>query len=236
MQLFYTDSFSPTADKFILSGEESRHIIKVLRKRVDENILFTDGNGHLIEGKIKKDLNEQLIIQVIKSQFYPYPPENLIEVALAIIRPNRMDWAVEKLTELGIYRIIPLVCHYNTYHNVKMEHLSKITISAIKQSNQFYLPQITPAVQFSEWIESIEHENGIKIVANIQESANILLKKIGKIQGKVIIAIGPEGGFHPNELEQASARQFQQIGLGKTILRTETAAVVAVSRLKMLKE
>lgn len=236
MQLFYTDSFSPDAEKIILSSKESTHVKKVLRRRVNENILLTDGKGHLIEGKIEKVLNEQLIVQVKNFQFYPYPSENLIVVALAIIRPNRLDWAVEKLTELGIFKIVPLVCHYNTYHNVKMEHLRKISISAIKQSNQFYLPQIAPISQFHEWVQSIEHEEGTKIIANIHDDSNKSLKKMRRIKGKVYIAIGPEGGFHPDELKMSSAHQFQHIGLGKTILRTETAAVVAVSKLKMFLE
>ena len=236
MQLFYTDSFRPGAEEIILSIKESTHITKVLRKRVNENILLTDGNGHLIEGKIEKVLNEQLTVQVENFQFYPYPSENLIVVALAIIRPNRLDWAIEKLTELGIFRIVPLVCRYNTYHNVKMEHLRKISISAIKQSNQFYLPQIAPISHFHEWVQSTEHENGIKIIVNIQDNANKSLKKMRRTKGKVHIAIGPEGGFHPDELELSSTHQFQQFGLGKTILRTETAAVVAVSQLKMFLE
>ena len=146
MDLFFLENYTSDQTRFLLSEEESRHIHKVYRKNKADSINLTDGNGLYIKGIIigKKGKSVEVLIKSVEKHEPSF--ENRIEIALAIIRSNRMDWAVEKLVELGVKRIVPLICNLNTIKKAKIEHLNRIAKSALKQSNQFFLPEITEPV------------------------------------------------------------------------------------------
>jgi len=158
----------------------------------------------------------------------------LIEVAISTIRPNRMDWAIEKLTELGVQSIVPLHCHFTNYWQIKREHLQKIAISAMKQSRQYFLPEIKDVVSLEEWLLGTSQQSGVKFLAHPrwEQSEKINTSRLSE---KFFIAVGPEGGFHPDEISHAGQVGFELLPLGQTILRTETAAVRGVVQLKILK-
>jgi 16S rRNA (uracil1498-N3)-methyltransferase len=141
---------------------------------------------------------------------------------------------VEKLTELGVIRIVPFISQYTSYHQVKLDHLGKVMISALKQSKQFYLPEISQPVKFMEWLDKIKKREGYKYIASLHGNKASELPVLDKKLKKCLVAIGPEGGFHQSELELADRYKFKTLKLGATILRTETAAVVAVARLKQM--
>jgi 16S rRNA (uracil1498-N3)-methyltransferase len=233
-QLFYTAHFIPGDQQIELSGEESRHAKSVLRKNIKENIELTDGRGHHIQGIISRDSRNRLTVEVINYQKVAVFPENQIEVGLATIRPNRMAWAVEKLTELGVKKIVPFISQYTSYHQVNIAHLGKVIISALKQSKQFYLPEISQPVNFTDWLNKIKKRIGKKYIASLHGSNYLESPVFDEKIKKCYVAIGPEGGFHESELDLADRDNFKVLNLGPTILRTETAAVVAVTRLKQM--
>ncbi len=232
MDLFFTENFVPGQDFLILPSEESRHIWKVLRKKPGEHIEVTDGKGHRINGLIEKEQNRKVIIHVQQVAKIPFPPANQIEVGLSLIRPNRMDWAVEKLAELGVKKIVPLNCQFSTFRSVKLDHLKRIVISALKQSHQYYLPEISPVKTFSEWIDGPCPVRTARFVSS-PHTEGLWSRRPGnkKIEFCQII-IGPEGGFHPDEINKMEQYHFSKLHLGPHILRTETAAVVGTAMLK----
>ncbi len=234
MDLFYISNFMPGQPELILSAEESHHARSVLRKKKGATLQLTDGRGHLLSAIIKDDHGPQLILQVQQQEKIEFPLENLIEVALSPIRPNRMDWAVEKLTELGVQTIVPVHCHYTSYRSLKFDHLRKVAISAMKQSEQVYLPDIKPLIPFERWIKEISETPGPKFLAHLQPQSRHIFPAFNR-QEKIYIAVGPEGGFHADEISQAKKSGFEILSLGSTILRTETAAISSVIRLKILK-
>jgi 16S rRNA (uracil1498-N3)-methyltransferase len=232
MDLFFVKNFQPRDRTILLSPEEGRHAVKVLRKRIGDLIDLTDGAGHYLQGTILKDSPQELMLELTRVEMRSRADENQIEVALPVIRPNRMDWAVEKLTELGVSKIAPITCAYSTARQIKKAHLRKIMISAIKQSRQFYLPEISPVTGFAEWIKDAVSKEGTKYIAH-QEVANKEIKRPYPA-GMIYLAVGPEGGFHPEEINLAFSSGFEILYLGDTILRTETAAVVGVTKIKTL--
>ena len=232
MDLFYTDDFHPGDQTLMLPSEESSHAIKVLRKRKGDLIDLTDGAGNYLQGVIIGESAKNVAVEIEKVEKRPFPAENLIEVAFPIIRPNRLDWAVEKLTELGVKKIIPITCAYSTTRQIKKDHLRKIMISAIKQSGQFYLPEIAEVAEFSGWAKRTANMKGLKFIANQDSQDKNINRKI--TEGLIYLAIGPEGGFHPEEITLALSSGFRILYLGESILRSETAAVVGVAKLKMI--
>lgn len=234
MDLFYLSNFIAGQKEFILSVDESHHARSVLRKKKGDILQLTDGKGHLLSAIIKDERRFQLILQIQQQEKIEFPLDNLIEIALSTIRPNRMDWAVEKLTELGVQTIVPVHCHFTSYRALKLEHLRKVAISAMKQSEQFYLPEIKPLTTFERWVKEISEASGPKFIAHFQPEGSHILPSFNR-QEKIYIAVGPEGGFHAEEIRQAKKSGFEILSLGPTILRTETAAISSVIRLKIIK-
>jgi 16S rRNA (uracil1498-N3)-methyltransferase len=228
MELFYTDQFSKECTYLTLSFQESHHISKVLRKKGGDLIQLTDGKGHLISGKISKSKGRQLIIEVDGVAESAFPSENRIELAVPIIRPNRMDWMVEKATELGVQKIVPLLCHHGSYKKIKRDHLQKIAISALKQSRQTYLPEIADPVSFPDWLQNLKSSIKSSFIADPAASVEAFTKIPFAAELPCRIAVGPEGGFSEQELEFAEKEGLYGIKMGNTILRTETAAVTAL--------
>jgi 16S rRNA (uracil1498-N3)-methyltransferase len=234
MELFYTDQFKPGTTSLVLSAEESHHAKKVLRKKAGDSIDLTDGKGHHIRGRIRQIKQTELVIDIESYREIPFPAENHIEVGIAVIRPKRLDWAIEKCTEVGVERFVPLICRYSSSRQVKSKHLRNIMVSAIKQSSRFYLPEIAPVTTISQWLAGIPKNKGRKFMAHPEGSSNIF-DPAGRTKTDFIyLAIGPEGGFSEEELLMAQEKGFEKLQLGKSILRTETAAVVAVCQLKPL--
>jgi 16S rRNA (uracil1498-N3)-methyltransferase len=233
MELFYLPEIFTHQSEIFLSKEESQHIRKVLRKDVGEIISLTDGKGNLVKAQISGIKKHQIRIKIITIEQIPFPLANRIHVGLSVIRPNRLDWAFEKMTELGVQVISPLRCAYTSEKTVKTAHLKRVMLSAIKQSKQFYLPQLTETLSIQNWIRLAKDNNSLKFIAHQNE--NCFVKKFSlKSVESISLLVGPEGGFHQQEIKLAIDANFIFLNLGPNILRTETAAVVAVDRLKTL--
>ena len=160
------------------------------------------------------------------------PATRRITMALAAIRSNRMDWAVEKLTELGIGTIQPLYTEYTDIRSIKKHHLEKITVSAIKQSRQAWLPRLNDP---QDWQTFTAAAQGTCVLAHLDAAALPFSgQSFPAAPASITIAIGPEGGFSATELETAGNRHFRTVRLSETLLRTETAAITAFVQIKLL--
>lgn len=235
MPYFFSTKLSPQTQSVTLSPEESHHVRRVFRKSRGETIHLTNGEGWLATAIIDSVEGKGITCRIEHLEQVPPSPSHRITIALSTIRPNRLDWAVEKLTELGIGTIQPLFCTYTTVKSFKQDHLKKIAISAIKQSEQTYLPRLLSPVPLLEWLLHPTLEKIPNRVVAHQEVTSIPLADYhpNSPLEDMVAVIGPEGGFHSTEIERLKSHDFIPVELGEQVLRTETAAIVSASLLKL---
>ncbi|MDL2144268.1 16S rRNA (uracil(1498)-N(3))-methyltransferase [Flavobacterium tructae] len=225
MQLFYNPDIDESTERFSFDKEESRHIIKVLRKKDSDILHVTNGSGLLFETQITLASDNKCIVEVISIQKSPAPKFRL-HLAVAPTKMNdRFEWFLEKATEIGIQEITPIFCDRSERKVINPERFEKIILSAMKQSNETYLPKLNEAISFKEFIK--QKNDGLQLIAHCEETDKKSLKEVLKPNESVTLLIGPEGDFSEKEITLALEHKFQPVTLGNTRLRTETAAIVA---------
>lgn len=225
MQLFYNPDIDETTETFSFDKEESRHIIKVLRKKDSDILHVTNGLGLVFETEITLASDNKCIVEVLSIKKTPEPKFRL-HLAVAPTKMNdRFEWFLEKATEIGIQEITPVFCDRSERKVVNKERFEKIILSAMKQSNETYLPKLNEAISFKEFIK--QKNEGLQLIAHCEETDKKSFKEVLKPNENVTVLIGPEGDFSEKEIALAIENNFQPVMLGNTRLRTETAAVVA---------
>ncbi|UOK41654.1 MULTISPECIES: 16S rRNA (uracil(1498)-N(3))-methyltransferase [Flavobacterium] len=225
MQLFYTPDINSTLNEFSFDKEESKHIIKVLRKKEGDILHVTNGLGFLFITEIILASDKKCTVKInnIDNQ---KPTDFYLHLAVAPTKMNeRFEWFLEKATEIGIHEITPLICDHSERKTIKTERFDKIIQSAMKQSLQFYLPILNEPMSFKEFIN--KNHDGNLYIAHCEETDKKLLKDVVQAKEKCTILIGPEGDFSEKEIALALENKYIPVSLGNTRLRTETAAVVA---------
>ncbi|WP_062055601.1 16S rRNA (uracil(1498)-N(3))-methyltransferase [Aquimarina longa] len=226
MQLFYNNTLTISNTEIKFSREESKHITKVLRKKEGDLLHITNGNGHLFIARITFSTPSQCIAIIEKSEKH-YRKNYRLHLAVAPTKMNdRYEWFLEKATEIGIDEITPIICDHSERKVIKLERLERIMQSAMKQSLQYYLPILNPAISFSDFIKQQNKDQ--LLIAHCEETKKQSLKDILLPKSNTTILIGPEGDFSTKEIELALTSGYLPITLGKTRLRTETAAITAV--------
>lgn len=225
MQLFYNPAIDENTESFSFDKEESRHIIKVLRKK-DSDILFvTNGRGYLFETKITLASDNKCTVEIISFK-KETPKKSHLHLAVAPTKMNdRYEWFLEKATEIGIHEITPIICDRSERKVINPERFEKIILSAMKQSNELFLPKLNNAITLKEFIK--QKNEGLQLIAHCEETDKKTLKSVLKPNQNITLLIGPEGDFSEKEIALALENQFIPVSLGNTRLRTETAAVVA---------
>ncbi|KUJ62756.1 16S rRNA methyltransferase [Flavobacteriaceae bacterium CRH] len=225
MQLFYNPDIDETTETFSFDKEESRHIIKVLRKKDSDILHVTNGLGLLFETEITLASDNKCIVQVLSIKKADEPKFRL-HLAVAPTKMNdRFEWFLEKATEIGIQEITPIFCDRSERKVINKERFEKIILSAMKQSNEIFLPKLNDAISFKEFIK--QKNEGLQLIAHCEETDKKSLKEVLKPNENVTLLIGPEGDFSDKEIALALENNFQPVALGNTRLRTETAAIVA---------
>lgn len=225
MILFYSPDIRTSG---ILPPEESAHCVRVLRHKTGDLINVIDGKGFLFNCEIIVSDPKRTEVKIISEKKENHTWENRICIAVAPPKNSeRLDWLVEKVVEVGVDEIIPVVCKRSERKQVKEERLQKIVISAMKQSLKAYLPKLHSIMSFSDLMEYAKAFNN-KFIAYCDETLgkSYLCRVIGN--SDTLIVIGPEGDFTPEEVETAMKRGFQPVSLGESRLRTETAALTAL--------
>ncbi|MBC5863341.1 16S rRNA (uracil(1498)-N(3))-methyltransferase [Flavobacterium turcicum] len=225
MQLFYNPTINESTEVFSFDKEESKHIIKVLRKKDTDILHVTNGLGLLFITEITLASDSKCAVKVNSITKAEQSNYNL-HLAVAPTKMNdRFEWFLEKATEIGIHEITPIICDHSERKTVNTERFEKIILTAMKQSNSLFLPKLNPAVSFKDFIKQDQY--GTKLIAHCEETDKKSLKSVLQKDTNYTILIGPEGDFSTKEIQLALENTFIPVTLGNTRLRTETAAVVA---------
>ncbi|MFT5753479.1 MAG: 16S rRNA (uracil1498-N3)-methyltransferase [Flavobacterium sp.] len=234
MQLFYNSDIKSTDTIFQFDKEESKHIIKVLRKRGGDIIHITNGKGYLFHSEITLESEKKCEVRIIKIDAFEARKYNL-HIAIAPTKMNdRLEWFLEKATEIGIDEISLILCDHSERKTFKIDRAEKIIQAAMKQSNQFYLPKINEPIPFSDFIS--KETNSSKFIAHCEEDKKDLFKNGIQANQNILVLIGPEGDFSPKEITLALKNNFIPVSLGNTRLRTETAGIVACHTVALINE
>ena len=232
MQIFYTPDIALRAE---LPEEEAGHCIRVLRLTEGDEILLTDGKGMFYKAAISRAHPKHCEVDILESWQQPALWNFQLHIAVAPTKNmDRMEWFAEKATEIGIDAITCLNCRFSERKEVKPARLEKILVSAMKQSQKATLPVLTGMTDFCTFVT--QPFDGRKFIAHCEEGDKKLLKQLYQPGENVLVLIGPEGDFSPEEIELALKTGFLPISLGESRLRTETAALVACHTIHVLNQ
>ncbi|NAS12338.1 16S rRNA (uracil(1498)-N(3))-methyltransferase [Poritiphilus flavus] len=232
MQLFYNPRLDQSVSQFSFGPEESKHIVKVLRKTVGDELSITNGEGYLFTAEIIQADPKQCKA-AIKDTQKKHRKMHWLHLAVAPTKTNdRFEWFLEKATEIGVNEITPVICERSERRSIKPERLERVMQSAMKQSLRTYLPKLNPAIPFSEFIAK-QHE-GLCFIAHCEEDEKLDLRRRVAPDKDVTVLIGPEGDFSRQEIDLAYENGFYPVSLGEHRLRTETAALVACTTVSLV--
>ncbi len=225
MQLFYNPDISENTTQFTFPKDESKHIVKVLRKNIGDTLHITNGKGWLFQAEVALPNINKCLVSIISKEEQPKKAYSL-HLAVAPTKMNdRYEWFLEKATEIGIDIITPIICDHSERKIIKSERFERILQSAMKQSLSCYLPKLNDAISFKAFMQ--QDFTGDVFIAHCEETHRKSLKQELKPKRDITILIGPEGDFSTKEIEMALTKKCIPVTLGETRLRTETAAIVA---------
>ncbi|WP_081211110.1 16S rRNA (uracil(1498)-N(3))-methyltransferase [Salegentibacter sediminis] len=226
MQLFYNPEIDENQKNIEFPRDESKHIIKVLRKNTGDVLEVTNGRGFLFSVKITDANPNRCKAEIIASEKEEPDSWHLHMVVAPTKMNDRYEWFLEKATEIGLHRITPVICDHSERKHVKLNRFERVLQSAMKQSLHVRLPQLNEAENLEDFLK--REIPGQKFIAHCEEGMErFQLKDKILASSEVTILIGPEGDFSPDEIKLALKNGWQPVSLGNSRLRTETAAIVA---------
>lgn len=232
MQIFYAPDIETT---HLLPEEESGHCVRVLRLSEGDEVLVADGKGCFFKCSISEAHPKHCKLNIISSWKQDKPWDVYIHIAVAPTKNmDRMEWFAEKATEIGIDEITCLNCRFSERKEIKPARLEKILVSAMKQSQKAALPILNGMTDFKHFVKL--PFAGRKFIAHCEEGEKQLIKSIYHAGENALVLIGPEGDFSPDEIKMAEENGFEPISLGKSRLRTETAALAACHTIHILNQ
>ena len=223
MYLFYTPHI---AVSHCLSEEESAHCVRVLRYTLGDEILLTDGQGTTYTARITNPHPKHCEFEILSSE--KQAPNHAFRLYIAIAptkNVERVEWMVEKCTEIGVDEITPILCRFSERKQLRTDRLEKIILSAAKQSLTPYLPKLNELTPYDELIRRATEQD--RFIAHCYKNEKRELKDLIRKGNSVLVLIGPEGDFSEQEVQDALSLGFLPVSLGNSRLRTETAGVVA---------
>lgn len=233
MHLFYTPDI--TGNEYTLPEEESKHCIKVLRLEAGDQVSLVDGKGGFYTCEIIQPNAKRCEVRCIEKKEHYGQRDFRVHIAIAPTKNiERIEWFLEKCTEIGIDEITPLLCEHSERKIIKPDRLEKVIVSAMKQSLKAYLPTLHPMTPFDDFVQA--RREGVKCIAHCDEGNKRSLHEIYSLHQNVTILIGPEGDFSCHEIELALNRDFIPVTLGNSRLRTETAGIVACHSINFLNQ
>lgn len=224
MHVFYTPDIR--ADFYTLNEEESKHCSKVLRLTNGDIVFLIDGIGGLYKAQIFEVSKKNVQLKVLSKQAEHRKRNHYLHIAIAPTKNiDRLEWFLEKATEIGIDEITPIICDRSERKIVKEERLEKVITSAVKQSLTAYHPKLNAAVSFTQFVKTNTQSH--KFIAHCMEGEKHYIAQLTAPHQSYTLLIGPEGDFTPAELTIALQNNYKAVSLGNTRLRTETAALAA---------
>jgi 16S rRNA (uracil1498-N3)-methyltransferase len=228
IQQFYVSPENVKEQVLYLVGDEVRHALRVLRKKVGETITAVDGRGNRYRGFLKEIKKDRVVVDITHAQIDVEKPHHHLTLAQAVPRGLRFDWVIEKGTEIGVSSFQPILSRYSIAHpGSRLERWHKLALSAMKQSGRCRCPNVVPPLPFPDVLRNyadasllIAHEDGIHFEIDLIANPS-----------RIILFVGPEGGFSQEELSQAKSNGAVVVTLGGYRLRSETAALVGAIKI-----
>jgi len=226
--------YVPNADTVMeLPEEEAQHAVRVLRMTTGDEIMLMDGQGTFYRATVAEATKKRCFYTIDERLPQPRQWQPHLHLAMAPTKNmDRVEWLAEKATEIGFDELSFLRCKFSERTVVKNERVDKILVSAMKQSHKAWKPTLNEMCDFKEFILQQKEKPGVKFICHCYEEqelgSKVELKYILKAGVDSTILIGPEGDFSIDEVKFAEANGWQSVSLGKSRLRTETAALVAV--------
>ncbi len=232
MQLFLHSGLEATDKDLVFDAEESKHMVKVLRHQAGDQINIGNTRGLVATATITQANPKACVVSIESTTQYPEPMMK-IHIAIAPTKQmERLEWFVEKATELGVACISPIICHHSERKALRIDRLEKRRDAAIKQSLSYHGVVVEPEQSFHDFLNQDFSETDCYI-AYCNHNIPDHLIKVTSTYKKSVVLIGPEGDFSPDEVRMALERGFKPISLGSQRLRTETAGIAAVQILSL---
>ena len=225
----------------VVHGQELTHLMKVLRLRAGDFVTVCDNTGWEHEAIIETLTSERGELKIVESHPSDREPSIAINLAVGLTKGEKLDWVIEKATELGITTIIPFSSNYTVPKldgdkiQKRSERWRKIAVSAAKQCGRGRIPEVHSLCSFENFVRESWPET-LKLIFWENETDGSLREMFEKCREtkSVLVAVGPEGGFTRGEVELANAQGFQSVHMGRRILRAETAAIAALAVVQFL--
>lgn len=218
-----------------LPEEEALHAVRVLRLKEDDEVMLMDGFGTFYKAKVTMANGKHCFYTILEAMPQERIWQGHLHLAIAPTKMmERMEWLVEKATEVGIDEISFLDCAFSERRSIKLPRIEKIVISAVKQSRKPWMPQLNEMQDFKKFIDC--HQTGRRYIAHCyQEVPRIyLFDELRKSDEQdALVLVGPEGDFSIDEVSYAIEQGFVSVDLGKSRLRTETAGLTAVMMMQL---
>ena len=222
-----------------LDSDQIHHLIHVLRIRPGETVEVFDGEGHCFAGLVESQEGGIRIVSLEATEPISESPIRIV-LAMALCKGPSFDWILQKSTELGVHQIVPLQTHHSAVQlpesrwNTRLERWGRIVQEAARQSGRSVVPVVGHPLQFEVFVTMEEFRNAERLLY-YEDSPNRWEGIVpGTSKSKWVVCVGPEGGWHPTEVECAQKAGFRIRGMGPRVLRTETAALTAVSILQFV--
>ena len=230
--------YAPDIERTLtLPESESAHCSRVLRMKAGDEAFVTDGKGKRFRCVILEPHQKHTSVEIIDFEEVPNHWDNRITLAVAPTKhADRMEWLLEKVVEIGVDKVVLLRCQRSERKSIKLERLEKVMVSAMKQSLKGVMPEIEEVTSFKSFVESVPDECQKFLGYCSKEYER---KDFSKeyVSGKdVVIMIGPEGDFSPEEVKMAVRSGFMPVTFGQSRLRTETAALYSVTAIHVLNQ
>jgi 16S rRNA (uracil1498-N3)-methyltransferase len=227
LPLFYCPQLQLGSQELQLDEETRRHVVTVLRIQAGEQIELTNGQG--LSAAVTIVLADKKKLLVAVNQVIQQPePERKLSIGVALLKnASRFEWMLEKVTEIGVSQIYPLLTERTGREHFRQDRMQQIVVSACLQSRQFYFPLLFAPINFQQLVE--QPLPAVRYLAHCMPGEKGLIAGDDK---EAILLIGPEGDFTEGELQMATGLGFHPVTLGKTRLRTETAGIVGAVLLR----
>lgn len=235
---FYCPPPLPLSTNFELPSAAAHHASRVLRLRVGDAVQIFDGIGNALDATINEISGKRVVLGNLQTCMVQQESGLRIVLAQAMCSSEKMDWIVQKATELGVSEILPVQTQRSvaklsgTRAEKRTEHWRSVAISACEQCGRNDLPQIHAPQEVDTWLVAMRNASGSKFILLPGGAAQ--LQALPKPQGSATLVIGPEGGFTADEANVAQQMGFAPVLLGPRVLRTETAAIAGISALQTL--
>ncbi|MGC4016693.1 MAG: 16S rRNA (uracil(1498)-N(3))-methyltransferase [Luteolibacter sp.] len=216
-----------------LTGDEAKHLSQVMRIRAGETVTVFDGAGRRAEAAVREVVRDRVKLSLAESRTLPRMQPAMV-LAIAIPKGKTMDLVVQKAVELGVAVIQPLVTRRTIVQpgDGKADKWRRVALEACKQCGSDFLPEVAEPLEFPAWLDSTSA--GLRLIASLAPGAKPMREvvRIAEKTSSATVLVGPEGDFTPEETSTALLSGFLPVTLGPTVLRTETAALFALSALR----